>query len=892
MKKYYMIIFVCVFMLVFLADLSYSQSSLEGRVTDEENTALPGIEITISSPNLIGGTQSKITDVNGKYRFVQLMPGTYVVEASLTGFVTSKREGVRLFVATTLPVDFVLKIGGLDEEIIVVAESPLIDVKDSQIGTIELDKQVMQDIIFSRELYLYSVIDLAPGTTPSYHGSSAFGGVTRSGNAYRFDGVDVSASSSGNSWIIPDMYVFEESKIMGLGAPAEYDGFQGVVLSAVTKSGGNTFDGMFQFAYNDYNWMQDNIDVDDPLWALYDAPDKQGYFDPRIGLGGPIIKDKLWFYGSVNYLRNSYMRMEGPIERKWWKGGPKYMMKLTFQASPSTRMSAFILKEFFYYDYRYQTVFRPKEASSYEDCFIPVLGFRIFHAFADTTLIELNAGYSQNSDYYGGMIDDSRNVSGRHDNITGMYSVNYRNWSDHVNYRFQINTSLTHHADEFIGGSHDFKFGVEFEKIGVDDARGYNGVFWYEDNVYNWADQQHHDYAYEYGRVAEPRGTRVSAYVQDSWRVSDRITINPGFRFNLYRGHLATVGKTLFKTQGIAPRFGITWDVFGDHKTAIKAHYGRYLDKFNNNKFDAASAGIEDWIMYEVIDGSKVEIFRQNFSNPAVIDPNIKYPYVDQFTVGIERELMKDSSGSISFVYKNWGNILYRINSGAVYEKVSSTVTDNEGKQVTVDAWDQTSPSSEDAFYITNPYKGQFSSIVFDPIRKYTALLFEFQKRYSNNWMLAGSYAFSKTTATSTSRNPNNQANSYWNGDPVAYWYHNVKIYGTFSLPFVSISPTLEYRGGNRWTSYARMPVTGSPSRNIEKTGINKMPDVINLDLRIETGYTIKADLRLAVFLDIYNVLNRGVAIGMYSRVGSANYGLATDANMGRAFRAAVRFYF
>lgn len=897
MRKTFFVVFTCVSVFLMLTNFSYAQSkttgSIEGVVTDDEGNPLPGVTVTISSPDLIGGTRSKVTSAEGKFRFVQLTPGLYEAVASLDGFGTQRREGIRLFVASTLAVDFSLTPGKLEEEIKVIAETPLIDVKDSAIGTREMDEQVLKDVVFSREFYIYSVIDLAAGTTPTYHGSAALGGVARSGNAYQMDGVEFSEASGGQSWAIPDAFIFKESRVMGLGAPAEYDGFSGVLLSTITKQGGNTIEGMFQFAYEDYNWMQDNIDVDDPEWALYDAPDKHGYFDPRLGVGGPIIKDKLWFYGSLRYTSNRYKRQEGDIERKWQKNEPKGFLKLTFQASPSTRLSSFLEYDDFIYDYRYQTVFRPKEASSFEHADTYIGNISLFHSFSGNTFLEFNTAHTRNWNAYGGFADDPRNTPGRHDNITGMYSVNFKWYDVYTNWRFQSNASLTHHADDFIKGSHDFKFGLEFEHIGENEEFGYNGGYWYEDNVYSWSDQQYHDYAYSYSLEAHPYGIRASGYTQDSWKITDTFTINPGLRFNLYRGTLKTRDITPFKTQGIAPRIGISWDVFGDHKTALKAHYGRYFDKYATNKFNRASGGIEDWVMYEVMpDGSKVEIYRQNFSNPAKVDPDLKYPYMDQFTIGIEQELSTDLAASFAAVYKNWGDFLYRVNSGARYEEVYVTVIDNEGNPVTVKGWNQISSPSEDAYYITNPYKGQFPSIVFDPVRNYTGFIAEFRKNFSNNWMLAGSYALSKTKAPSLSLNPNNQANSYWEGEPVGYWYNNVKIYGTFVLPFLTISPTFEWRGGDRWTSYTKLPLAGGPNRNIEKQGINQMPDVIIFDVRIESGFTIKDDMRATLFLDAYNLLNRGVPTNIYERVDSPNYGLATDANLGRSFKAGIRFYF
>ena len=301
MKKALQGTFIFVLVLALLSGLSYTQSretgSLVGIVSDTEQNALPGTEVTITSPNMIGGAKSQITDASGGFRFVLLQPGTYAVEARLEGFAPQRRENVRLFAGSTLTVDFLLEIGTLSEEIIVIAESPLIDVKDSQLSTIELDDRALNDVVYNQEMYIYSVIDLAPGTEPVYHGSTAFGGQARAGNSYMMDGIEIGVATSGNSWGIPDAQSFEEAKIMGIGAAAEYDGFSGVQLNMITKSGGNAFDGMAQAIYQGYDWITDNFDpAAHPLWS---EPQEHSFQDARFAIGGPVILDKLWFYGSV-----------------------------------------------------------------------------------------------------------------------------------------------------------------------------------------------------------------------------------------------------------------------------------------------------------------------------------------------------------------------------------------------------------------------------------------------------------------------------------------------------------------------------------------------------------------------------------------------------------------
>ncbi|KKN22193.1 hypothetical protein LCGC14_0917770, partial [marine sediment metagenome] len=131
MKEFKRVI-VLVLALGLLWSMSYSQSkvtgALEGTVVDDEESALPGVEIKLSSPDMMGGSRSRVTDADGKFRFIGLLPGTYALEAGLQGFTPQRREDIRLFVGQTLIVDFVLQIGTLQEAITVTGTAPLIDV--------------------------------------------------------------------------------------------------------------------------------------------------------------------------------------------------------------------------------------------------------------------------------------------------------------------------------------------------------------------------------------------------------------------------------------------------------------------------------------------------------------------------------------------------------------------------------------------------------------------------------------------------------------------------------------------------------------------------------------------------------------------------------------------
>jgi len=883
---------------------SATTGAVEGRVTDDRGAPLPGAEVRLSSPDLIGGAQSKVTNAEGRYRFVALPRGTYVIEASLAGFAPAKRENIRVFVATTIAVDFDLTIGKISEEVIVKATVPVVDVKDSQMNATNLDKQVLQTIgAEQRFKSTTALINLAPGIKDD----SAMGAPSRVSNQWQLDGQSLlTFIGSGADWQYPDIDIVEEAQVSGSGANAEYGNFTGAMLNLITKSGGNQFTGLLSVSYSPLAWSQKNIDVSNPKFSLFGEPPRTLYKDAHIGLGGPIVRDKLWFYVSAGFIQgDTELVLKQPRESEQV---PKGFVKLTYQPGANNRLSFFTEFEYFQVFNRDFSVYRPIDATYYDVG--PGVPFALnwLHTFSENSFAEVKAGYYYS--WYDQRPKQGRDIPEHYDYETGMYSGNYYYWSESESSHVTASATLSHHADDFLKGSHDFKVGVEYLN-GFDNSRyAYTGGFRYYDNVpyYSYVDYQYHlyNYAYSYSYNLKSNGWRLSAFAQDSWEIGGRLTINPGVRWQMQRGYLPNVqDKSVFRPKSpFEFRLGLTFDVFGDHTTALKAHYGRFHESFKSYFFNVADNGKSDWVEYLVLpDGEKVEIYRVPYSLPTTIDPNIRIPYSDQFTLGLERTLMKDTSIGVTFTYRVFKDFVARVNTTALWFEKPFTFTNEFGEEETITVFDKSAESPEDAFLVTNPRAGMADSVTLTPRNTYTGITLAFNKRFSDRWMLHVDYTYSKTKGNMTNsttaawggytfENPNRQL---FNTGLLPYDApHAFNIYGTFSLPLgFDFSPKIAIQSGWNWTRTVKATTAPeNPVIFIEPRGDRRLPTQIAIDLRLEKIFTFSSRYRLGLIFDAFNIINRGVETELEARVNHANFGKATSVCEPLYFRVGMRFYF
>ncbi len=308
-------------------------STLTGTITDSTGAVVPGATVSISSPSLIGGTHTSVTDSQGIYRFPSIQPGVYQLTAELQGFRTVTRDDIRLSLGQTVTLDVALPQVTATETVVVSGRPSMVDVKSSAANT-QIDNELLQNLPTQR--FQPDVINLAPGITNSV----AYGG-TASSNALLIDGVDVSDPDGGSPWSFFNYNWIQEVQVVGLGANAEYGEFTGAAANSIVRSGSNRFSGLFEYLTERNSWISDNTgSLSEDLQADFKPREIKTWYDLSAQVGGPIMKDKLWFFTGFQYFKN-LDRPAGFVGDFTSEKDPRYIGKVNWAASPNVKVEGF-----------------------------------------------------------------------------------------------------------------------------------------------------------------------------------------------------------------------------------------------------------------------------------------------------------------------------------------------------------------------------------------------------------------------------------------------------------------------------------------------------------------------------------------------------------------------
>ena len=274
--------------------------AIEGLVKDSSGAVLPGVTVQAKGP---AGTQESVTDASGLYRFVSLLPGRYSIVATLQGFNTATLSDVNLSVGQTLKADVTLQLAGVSETVQVSAERPIVDVKTAA-SSLVVDRAFIDNIPKGRNAI--NLATLAPGANQEAKGGGiSIDGASGSENRFFIDGVDTTNIQNGTS-AKPILSEFvDQVQVRSSGYPAEFGGATGGVINVITRSGTNSFSGEFGSYYssNDLNGK-----ARPTLRLLISGANEAEYvtfpkddvttWEPFMNVGGPIVRDRVWFFGG------------------------------------------------------------------------------------------------------------------------------------------------------------------------------------------------------------------------------------------------------------------------------------------------------------------------------------------------------------------------------------------------------------------------------------------------------------------------------------------------------------------------------------------------------------------------------------------------------------------
>jgi len=727
---------------------------IRGVVTDASGAVLPGVTVTLRGAS-VQGTPIAVTNESGVYRFPNLAPGTYEVTAELAGFATKTQTGIPVALGATQEVPVQMSVSTQQETITVTAEAPVVDSASTQVAT-NYTREWVENIPVRRFTF-FDLINASPGVSQSTQTSSrsqAFGSAANE-NLYLLDGTDFTAPYTGAAWPWPNTDAIEEVQVLSLGASAEYGNVAGAVFNIVTRQGSNQFHGDTNFYYQ--NSGLTGINTNDKSFPASQT-DKSPYNRARFGdsttqLGGPILQDKLWFFGSFQYQEDWESQPGTPKEFPAKSNAKRYFWKLNYSINQNHRLQVQTHDDF--YEIPERATGRSAPSSiALNSGHNPSPGVLYTAVLNPTTVFE-----ARYSGFYGTAdtlpLNGGPKIARRFQDLdTGNITGGISYWYEGNSFKTAFAGKVTKYADNFLGAQHDFKVGVQYNSGGGENLNGPN------DYIYTYGSTPAYGYTQNpYWQGGRMRGLGV--YVDDTVRVG-RLTLNLGVRYDYNKGYFNAfdlldrnenkIGRSqavdkLFDWNVISPRVGATIKLNDDGRTLLKGSVGRYYRGVVTSEFDNATPSVSPRFEFSgLYSAAGVPLGQTLVSDNSNlrIDPGFENPYTDQFIVSFEHQLTSRVGVAVSGVYKNSDNQSGWRDIGGTYARVQRTA---EGK--TFDLQQLTSGGASRIFQLTNP--GDMSST-------YRGVHFQVNKRMSNRWQATVGVTLSRSEGRLGSTNARSSA--------------------------------------------------------------------------------------------------------------------------------------
>src|SRR5262245_23089488 len=663
-----------------VASAQTGDGSLRGYVRDQQGGVLPGVTVTATSPDLLAPVVA-VSDTAGYYRLNNLPPGQYAVTADLTGFAVYKREGILMRAGSTFTVDVEMTLSSVQESVTVTGESPMIETSKPT-STLNIQGELLRAApVTSRRLFS-DVLDMAPGVSSRnvddgvgrrayyFHGAVIFSHVFQIEGAPASSFLDSSAHSMGMGG---DAIADSELKLGGVDASAPMG--TGVVMNVMTPSGGNVFRGSGTYDYQSRDWNSDNTN-----WGQFPGglPTIQSVKQYDIAVGGPVAKDKVWFFATFRRadLTNGISRSGFNLSNltTWQQGFTPFdnfmksnqpFVKITTTMGPQHQVSGFYQGD------------RARYTSNRE---------------LDTNLFQYN---STGGGLYQGKVNSVWN-----NKLTTQVSLSYNNKSGNDLHTYdgvdlngpqitvhndifinrglptgtgalvQMNTpnsisisptsmlvmrgDLTYFTEGF-GGSHELKTGIyAAPRLRRDTTTTYvNGGFDLRElrqidpnNPAAGTTVWHERFRSPVENPSiEERDSDIAIYAQDAWKPHPRLTANIGLRVDWIRRHDDLLNWDREKSTAVQPRVGVAYMVTADAKNVMRASYSRLYEQVNGRDYIVQfgnTGALTTTEVYTDKNGVKTTVITpptRTVSPSQLFDPNLHQPWADEYVIGFRKQL-------------------------------------------------------------------------------------------------------------------------------------------------------------------------------------------------------------------------------------------------------------
>jgi hypothetical protein len=891
--------------------------SLSIKAVDEQGGMMPGASVSITSPVLPRAIEG-VTDAGGVFQVPGLTPGTYVIKVTLQGFQTYVREDVILKQGQTISIDAPMKVGVLSETLTVKGESPIVDTRTVGSKT-NIDSALLESTPGGKDIW--NILEYkAPGVvveTPDVGGNQ--GGLQRAmsargtpnaQNTQLLNGVNVNdpaAQGFSMNYYIPSAF---DNIQVSTGAQDISIGTGGVLINMVTKSGTNTYQGEALQTYQSRGTQSSN--VDDNLLQLGFRPDANStelISNSNFQLGGPVMKNRMFFFGSVNYQATHIKVPDFPTAVPSYIPTPLANTsdqdttdiiagegKITYQLGPANRFEGYVSKQRYDKPNRGAGAGLTQESNSKElDTFV-ISQLAYNRVLSERMFMDAKVSYN-NTHFPLYQKTDLQPLTDQSNN-----NALYRNRnSSAIMYRRRVQTiaNLQYYLPNFSGGRHEFKGGFDngYTPEDVDTLRADDvNVSFRSTPVPTPTTVTIFNTPLHQARAV----TSTAFYGQDSF-TKGRLNLIAGVRWERIEGYLPaqTTPSSRFFPDGLvfqgvtingvvqnytvkkafdavhdnplwynwAPRVAGTYDLFGNGKTALKASWGRYLDQINTGTPPNPNANINQQYVWNDLNGDLIfqpgnaawdglkyvggEFGNMNTTNGlavAAFDKSVRRPKRDEITVTVDHELFRNFLLDVSYLHTQERDPQGTIdNSIELWPQQYTQITLRDPGR---DGRDNTGDEQDITVYNQNAGVTTTTKTINDDrlANRYNGLDVIVTKRFEDGWTLLAGYTYSQQKVELTSlSNPNN---AYVNASGVSGGRrHNFKASGSYTLPYqVRLAANFRLQSGLPITRTWAVPTcSGSVTSNCTRQTLT-----VNAEPRgsVELGTLPTLDLRAGRFFD------------------------------------------